>query len=208
VHEQTDWETCEPRFPAFIQVSSEVHLSDAVWILFSNFQEADTESLEEFFHDMYIPLDCEFLVAHAQDPDVIISEVFRVTRNTPLTRNYFGVWRQRTGIALTNISFFERRNDLQGTVMNVATMTVSVCRRGGKAPHIPHLVFKPMWRLWYLSTNVGDTRSCCRWSGCQSDNLSIVRVSLFGVSSPEYRCWFCSLRLGIGHATERQGKLN
>jgi hypothetical protein len=106
-------------------VLSEACLADAVWILFSNFQDTDSESLEEFFRDVYIPLDCQFLVAHPQDTDVVIREVYHVARNFPLTKNYFGIWSQERGIAVTTISFFERRNDLQGMTMKAATMTVS-----------------------------------------------------------------------------------
>jgi hypothetical protein len=102
-----------------------VQLSNAIWILLSNFEEADTKTMDDFFRGIYIPLDCEFLVAYRQHTDDIISEVYHLARNLPLSRNYFGTWRQDVGITLTNISFFERRNDLQGTVIKVATMTVS-----------------------------------------------------------------------------------
>lgn len=114
-------------FTVFIQVSSKVRLSDAVWILFSNFQEKDVESLQEFFHNVYIPLDCHFLVAHSQGPDniIIISEVYHVTRDLPLAKNYFGILSHGAWVTLATISFFERRNDLQGMTMKVATMTVS-----------------------------------------------------------------------------------
>jgi hypothetical protein len=81
--------------------------------------------MDDFFRGIYIPLDCEFLVAHLQHTDVIISEVYRLDRDLPLSRIYLGTWRQDVGITLTNISFFERRNDLQGIVMKVASMTVS-----------------------------------------------------------------------------------
>jgi hypothetical protein len=102
-----------------------VQLSDAIWILLSSFKETDTEPMDDFFRGIYIPLDCEFLVAHHQHNDVIISEVYHLNRELPLNRNYFGRWRQDVGITLTNISVFERRNDLQGIVMKVASMTVS-----------------------------------------------------------------------------------
>jgi hypothetical protein len=108
-----------------VQVSSREHLSDAVWILLSSFGATDTKPMEDFFRGMYIPLDCEFLVAHRLHSDVIISEVYHLDRHLPLNRNYFGTWRHGLGVTITNISFMERRNDLQGFVMNVATMTVS-----------------------------------------------------------------------------------
>ncbi|XP_023725833.2 probable glutamate receptor [Cryptotermes secundus] len=117
---------------ALLKASSSVHLSKAVWILLSSFEETDTKPMDDYFRGIYIPLDCEFLVAHRQNNDVIISEVYNLNRDLPLSRNYFGTWRQDVGLALTNISFFERRNDLQGIVMKVASMTdppMSVVRK-------------------------------------------------------------------------------
>jgi hypothetical protein len=108
-----------------VQVSSGEHLSNAVWILLSSFGATDTKPMEDFFRGMYIPLDCEFLVAHRPNSDVIISEVYHLDRHLPLNRNYFGTWRHGLGVTMTNISFMERRNDLQGFVMKVASMTVS-----------------------------------------------------------------------------------
>jgi hypothetical protein len=109
----------------FLQVATRENLSNAVWIVLSSFDVTDTKPLEDFFRGIYIPLDCEFLVAHLPHSDVIISEVYHLDRHLPLYRNYFGTWRQNLGVSLTNISFLERRNDLQGIVMKVATMTVS-----------------------------------------------------------------------------------
>jgi hypothetical protein len=88
--------------------------------------------MEDFFRGMYIPLDCEFLIAHLPHSDVIISEVYHLDRHLPLYRNYFGTWRQNLGVTLTNISFLERRNDLQGIVMKVASMTVSNVNKSNK----------------------------------------------------------------------------
>jgi hypothetical protein len=173
---------CDNWVAVFIQVSSKVQLSDAVWILLSNFQETDTESLQEFFHDIYIPLDCQFLLAHSQDADVIISELYHVTRNLPLTKNYFGIWSQGAGIVVTNISFFERRNDLQGMTMKVATMTVSKVSTTyvdvGEKLHafLTTGLYGGGWSGWRFSTNLAGTH---RWSRGVVGRLTSLKCLLF-----------------------------
>ncbi|PNF14715.1 hypothetical protein B7P43_G09343 [Cryptotermes secundus] len=148
---------------ALLKASSSVHLSKAVWILLSSFEETDTKPMDDYFRGIYIPLDCEFLVAHRQNNDVIISEVYNLNRDLPLSRNYFGTWRQDVGLALTNISFFERRNDLQGIVMKVASMTdppMSVVRKTDNTLILGGF-FGEVWHSLEQRMNFTQLRVCC-----------------------------------------------
>jgi hypothetical protein len=73
-------------------------------------------SVEEFFSDIYIPLDCECLAAEgSNDPGernriVSLTEVYHVHPNLPLQKNRIGNWSSGSGLAWTNVSFYQRRN--------------------------------------------------------------------------------------------------
>jgi hypothetical protein len=98
-----------------------VHLSHAVWLLF-----LDTNtSLEQFFTDINIPFDCQFLVAQPQsDHVVMLTEVYRVSPTLPLQTYRFGNWTAAGGLTWPSQGLYMRRHNLQGIVLRVAVNNV------------------------------------------------------------------------------------
>jgi len=73
--------------------------SRAIWLLFLD----SNTSLEQFFTDINIPFDCQFLVAQPQtDHVVVLTEVYRVSSTLALQTYSFGNW--TAGGSLTWIS--------------------------------------------------------------------------------------------------------
>lgn len=96
-------------------------LSSGRWILF-----LDTEtSVEEFFADIHIPLDCECLVAEYSPvmAQVSITEVYRVQPNRPLQVHRIGYWSRSDGLTWTALSSFYQRRDFRGVTIKGAQVS-------------------------------------------------------------------------------------
>ena len=98
-------------------------MSKATWIMF-----VDTKwPLDEFFSDVHIPFDCEFVVVRpAGDEEAILTEVYRVSPSFPLQKYRFGTWSAGGGLICTDKSFYHRRGNLQGLALKTAFLKVSV----------------------------------------------------------------------------------
>jgi hypothetical protein len=72
--------------------------------------------LDEVFKDVYIPFDCEFLVAQ-QEGTVSLTEVYRISDGQPLQMHRVADWSYETGFVWTATSFYKRRGDLQGLLI-------------------------------------------------------------------------------------------
>jgi hypothetical protein len=83
--------------------------------------------MEDLFTDVYIPLDCVFLVAR-EDPtgSVTLQEVYRVNRTMPLVSLQVAVWSPQFGLFWDNRPLYERRNNLQGVTIRATTFTVKL----------------------------------------------------------------------------------
>jgi len=101
-----------------------VYMSDANWLLF-----LDTNtSLEQFFTDINIPFDCQFLVAQPQsDHVVLLTEVYRFSPTLPLQTYRFGNWTAGGGLTWPSQGLYRRRNNLQGAKLKAGTQKVK-CR--------------------------------------------------------------------------------
>lgn len=81
-----------------------------------------TVLMEEFFTDIYIPFDSEFLVAqHSSgvdndDYEVSLTEVYRIRDSLPLQQYRVANWSAVNGLNWTNLRVQQRR-DLQGVVI-------------------------------------------------------------------------------------------
>jgi hypothetical protein len=95
-------------------------MSKATWLLF-----LDAELLDEFFRGIHIPFDCEFLVVQPRDNAAVLTEVYRVKPSFPLQKYPFGTWSTGDGLFCTNVSFYQRRDSLQGVVLKTAFVKVS-----------------------------------------------------------------------------------
>jgi hypothetical protein len=96
--------------------------SRAIWLLF-----LDTNtSLEQFFTDINIPFDCQFLVAQPQvDHVVVLTEVYRVSPTLPLQKYCFGNWAAGGGLTWPSQGLYRRRNNLEGHIIRGTHIKVS-----------------------------------------------------------------------------------
>ena len=95
--------------------------STTIWLLF-----LDTNtSLEQFFTDINIPFDCQFLVAQPQsDHVVVLTEVYRVSPTLPLQTYRFGNWTASGGITWPLQGFYTRRKNLRGFKIQATHLSV------------------------------------------------------------------------------------
>jgi hypothetical protein len=85
-------------------------------------------SLEEFFTDINIPFDCEFLVAQPEYGDIVtLTEVYRVSPTLPLQTYRFGNWTPGDGLTWPSQGFYQRRNNLQGLLLKTGFRMVDLC---------------------------------------------------------------------------------
>jgi hypothetical protein len=105
-------------------------MSKGTWLLFLY----SITSMEDFFSDIYIPLDCEFLVAQRwngkEDGNLEVShtEVYSVHPTRPLQINPVARWSFSSGLTWSEFSFLKRRGDLQGISLKSA-MVQDVCNK-------------------------------------------------------------------------------
>jgi len=103
------------------QAFVDTYSSKAIWLLF-----LDTiTSLEQFFTDINIPFDCQFLVAQPQsDHVVLLTEVYRVSPTLPLQTYCFGNWTAGGGLTWPSQDFYNRRNNLKGLTIQATHLNV------------------------------------------------------------------------------------
>ena len=106
----------------FLQTFVDAYSSKAIWLLF-----LDTNtSLEQFFTDINIPFDCQFLVAQPQsDHVVMLTEVYRVSPTLPLQTCRFGNWTAGGGLTWPSQSLYTRRKNLKGHTIQATELSVS-----------------------------------------------------------------------------------
>jgi hypothetical protein len=93
------------------------------WLLFAN----SSVLLDDLFADIYIPFDCEFMVAR-EDPNGGLSlfEVYRVNRTAPLQSHLLAFGSQQSSLSWDKRSLYKRRNDLCGATIRATTYQVTV----------------------------------------------------------------------------------
>jgi hypothetical protein len=96
-----------------------VRMRGAVWLLCL----PTGGSAGELLQGVRIPLDSEFLVAHVRDHDVVLTEMYHISDQLQEFR--FGTWNPSGGLCVTSVGdFYDRRSNLQGTVINAASIQV------------------------------------------------------------------------------------
>jgi len=105
----------------FPQAFVDTYSSKAIWLLF-----LDTNtSLEQFFTDISIPFDCQFLVAQPQvDHVVVLTEVYRVSPTLPLQTYSFGNWTAGGRFTWPSQGLYSRRNKLKGLTIQATRLNV------------------------------------------------------------------------------------
>jgi len=85
-------------------------LSGARWLLFLN---QNFSRIEDFFTDINIPFDCEFLVVNKEhDYHLTLTEVYRVSPSLPLQTRLL-----RNLASSNNQNLYRHRDNLQGLVL-------------------------------------------------------------------------------------------
>ena len=151
-----------------LQVSTELHMSKAVWLLF-----LDTQLLDQFFSSVHIPFDCEFLVVQpAREDAAVLTEVYRVTPSFTLQKYPLGTWSQRHGLNFTNISFYQRRDNFQGIALKTAFLKVSIFTSSFTNTSYKIYVF----RRFVLSVQTRtEIPTCCCSSRLYKNNLRLFQ---------------------------------
>jgi hypothetical protein len=120
-------------------------LSGARWLLFLG---QDASRFEDFFTDINIPFDCEFLVVHMEfGGHVMLAEVYRIGPKLPLQTRRLGDLRYQ--------NLYERRNNLQGLAFRSAVIE-SVSEHCKCMYTIQHIKVPVLSTFWYTS------RKLCR----------------------------------------------
>jgi hypothetical protein len=111
--------TLMPFISIFHQISAAGKFPKARWLLFVN----ESTSLEKLFANIYIPFDCEFLVAQwsVTSLELSLTELYRVFYNRPLQTFRVANWTSRGGFSWSSVPFFSRRN-LQGITIKGAAI--------------------------------------------------------------------------------------
>jgi hypothetical protein len=82
-------------------------------------------SLEEFFVNIYIPFDCEFLVAQwsAETLKVSVTEIYHLVHTRPLQTFSIANWTSGDGFSWSSVPLFTRRKNLQGITIKGAVIS-------------------------------------------------------------------------------------
>jgi hypothetical protein len=109
-----------PFISVFHQISATGMFPKARWLFFMN----DSTSLEEFFANIYIPFDCEFVVAQwsVTTLQLSLTELYRVVYDRPLQTFRIANWTYRRGFSWSSAPFFARRRNLQGITIKGAAI--------------------------------------------------------------------------------------
>jgi hypothetical protein len=106
------------------KVLSKVRLTLAEWLLFL----WDPCPLEDIFHRLFIPLDCEFLVAKwFKNGSVQLKEVYHISPKFDLEQHSVGNWSLQHGLQWRTIGFYKRRKNLRGLELRVGVSEVRFC---------------------------------------------------------------------------------
>jgi hypothetical protein len=96
-------------------------LNTAKWLLF-----LEAENVNDFLEDLYIPFDCDFLVAQGvtgmatADLEVLLLEVYHIEANSRLQANRVGIWKYDHSLTWSSIPYFKRRGNLRGITLRAA----------------------------------------------------------------------------------------
>ncbi|XP_069695080.1 probable glutamate receptor [Periplaneta americana] len=147
---------CRKNRPIYAMLSSDVKtktflkqlkgipMRPVIWLLFMD----DGVVMDDFFSDVYVPLDCEFLVAQEVEERTLLTEVYRVDEAMSLQKQVFGAWSPQLGLEHIKDTFYTRRNDFQGLVMRGITRETEVyttLKREGNRTILHSGYFGSLW---------------------------------------------------------------
>lgn len=83
----------------------------AKWVLFTS---SSSLSISTALKGLYVPFDCQFVVANMAGALPILTEVYQVAMEGPLQTNHFGYWDPEKGLFPPKTYFYTRRPDFKG----------------------------------------------------------------------------------------------
>jgi hypothetical protein len=84
-----------------------------------------TSSPPEVLADIYVPFDCEFVVARqGENGEITLTEVYNIAKGRPLLSCHFGYWISETQYNFPSTDFYSRRPSLEGLLISAATFEV------------------------------------------------------------------------------------
>lgn len=94
------------------------------WVIF--FREET--SIQSFFSEIYVPLDCIFLVIQKSNGTKFytLTEVYHISKGRELLTDAYGTWNEEEGLTITKLALFQRRSDLNGQLIRVTTVQVII----------------------------------------------------------------------------------
>jgi hypothetical protein len=93
----------------------------AEWLLFL----PEAGAVGDIFQRLFIPLDCEFLVARCQkDGTVQLKEVYHISKVSTLEEHSVGNWSLQRGLKWRTTGFYKRRKNLRGLQLQVVVSEV------------------------------------------------------------------------------------
>jgi hypothetical protein len=102
-------------------MATQTEFAQSVWLLLLSVET----HIDTFFADIDVLINSEVFVAHRQKDYVQLTEVYRVRKGHPLQKCEFGTVSARNVLSTTDVSFYERRSNLQGLTMEALTIHVS-----------------------------------------------------------------------------------
>lgn len=94
-----------------------------IWLVWSEINE----NLINIYNGTYIPYHAQFLIAkNISKENFEISEIYHPHVNSSITfKRLFGKWRENQEIQIANDDFYQRRFNMNGTILAVKFLTVS-----------------------------------------------------------------------------------
>ncbi|CAG5088660.1 Similar to Grid1: Glutamate receptor ionotropic, partial [Cotesia congregata] len=99
-----------------------IDMAYPTWLTFFN----DETSIYDFFRDIYVPFDCNFMISKRNlEVDFeaeIITEVYQIYRGLELRHGVFATWNIVSGATYTKYSLYQRRSNLHGHTLRVISL--------------------------------------------------------------------------------------
>lgn len=117
------------------------------WLVFFD----NKTTFSDFFFKVYVPFDCEFMVARSIDTGrEIINEVYQIDKEKELRSMRFGVWDVKIGLKGPKHGLFSRRNDLFGQKIRVTSVHVR------SHPNRAYVSYKTIYCKHFLNNSRSD----------------------------------------------------
>jgi hypothetical protein len=102
-------------------VLANVELTLAEWLLFL----PEVRDMSDTFQGVFIPLDCEFLVAlWRKGGTANLKEVYHISKASSLEQHSVGNWSLKQGLQWRTVGFYRRRKNLRGLQLRVVVSEV------------------------------------------------------------------------------------